>query len=63
MNREDVIKGEVAELNVKIEVQLVKDLETMAKNSGFTIDEIVNVAIKRYRSSHADYMGINLDYP
>lgn len=55
--------GELAELNVKIEAQLIKDLETMSRNSEVEIAELVAVAIKRFRSSHADYMGIKLDYP
>lgn len=55
--------GELGELKVKVEAQLLKDLETMSQNSEMTIDELVTVAIKRFRSSHADYMGIKLDYP
>ncbi len=56
-------QGELADLAVKIEAQLATDLKTMAENSELTIDEIVTVALKRFRSSHADYMGIDLDYP
>ena len=55
--------GELVELKVSIEAQLVKDLETMSQNSEMTVDELVTVAVKRFRSSHADYMGIKLDYP
>lgn len=55
--------GELKELKVQIEAQLLEDLDTMAKNSGLKVDELVAVAIKRFRSSHADYMGIDLDYP
>ena len=63
MKTQEHNKGELAELTVNIEAQLVKDLETMQENSGISIDELVVVAIKRFRSSHADYMGIKLDYP
>ncbi len=35
----------------------------MSENSEMSVDDIVAVAIKRFRSSHADYMGIKLDYP
>ncbi len=56
-------QGELKELNVEIETQLWSDLETMSKNSGIGMDELVTIAIKRFRSSHADYMGIDLDYP
>lgn len=55
--------GELAELNAKIEKKLIEDLETMSKNSGLSVDELVAVALKRFRTHHADYMGIDLDYP
>ncbi len=56
-------EGELKELTVSIEAQVVKDLETMSENSNISIEEIVVVALKRYRSSHADYLGMKLDYP
>lgn len=56
-------EGELAELKVNIEKQLTEDLQTMSENSGLSIDDLVAVAVKRFRSSHADYMGIDLDYP
>ncbi|MBC75769.1 MAG: hypothetical protein CME64_07120 [Halobacteriovoraceae bacterium] len=56
-------QGELKELTVNIEAQLSEDLEKMSKNSGLPIDELVTIAVKRFRSSHADYMGIDLDYP
>jgi uncharacterized protein (DUF736 family) len=56
-------EGELAELKVNVEVQLIKDLETMAANSDFDIAEIVAIAVKRFRSSHADYMGVKVDFP
>lgn len=55
--------GELEELSVKIEKQLVLDLQTMAENSDLSVDELVAVALKRFRSSHADYMGVKLDFP
>lgn len=56
-------EGQLKELKVEIEAQLIDDLETMTKNSGLTLEELVAIAIKRFRSSHADYMGLDLDYP
>jgi uncharacterized protein (DUF736 family) len=56
-------EGELAELKVNVEVQLIKDLVTMSANSDFDIDEIVAIAVKRFRSSHADYMGVKVDFP
>lgn len=55
-------EGELKELNVNIEAKLREDLAIMAKNSGLTEDEIVVIALKRFKSSHADYMGIKLDF-
>lgn len=56
-------EGPLSELIVNIEESLVKDLETMEKNSELSKDEIVAIALKRFRSSHADYMGVKLDFP
>lgn len=56
-------QGELEELTVEIESQLVQDLKKMAVNSGLSEAEIVAIAIKRFRSSHADYMGQKVDYP
>lgn len=56
-------QGETAELKVQIEKNLIEDLQTMSKNSDIPIEDLVAIAIKRFKSSHADYMGIKLDYP
>jgi hypothetical protein len=50
-------KGELKELKVQIEQELVQAVETMAKNSGMSEADIVAIALKRFRHSHADYMG------
>ena len=63
MKTQEHNQGKLEKLEVKIEEQLVQDLKVMSENSDLSIDDIVAVAIKRFRSSHADYMGINLDYP
>ena len=55
--------GELAKLEVEIEKKLIEDLQTMSKNSELSIDDLVAIAVKRFNSSHADYMGIDLDYP
>lgn len=55
--------GELSELKVKIEAQLCKDLKTMEKNSGMSQADLVAIAIKRFRSCHADYMGVKVDFP
>lgn len=63
MKTQEHNKTELAQLDVKIEAQLIKDLETMSTNSGLSKEDLVAIAIKRFRSSHADYMGFDLDYP
>lgn len=49
-------EGELKDLTVKIEKKVVEDLELMAKNSGIKVEDIVVIALKRFRSSHNDYM-------
>jgi fructose-1,6-bisphosphatase/sedoheptulose 1,7-bisphosphatase-like protein len=49
-------QGELKEIKVKIEKDVVEDFEKMAKNTNFTLDELVVIALKRFRSSHADYL-------
>lgn len=56
-------EGELKELTVNIEIKVVEDFEKMSENSGISMDELVVVALKRFRSSHADYMDYKLDYP
>lgn len=51
-------EGELKELKVNIEKEVVDVFQRMAKNTGITIDELVVVALKRFRSSHADYEGV-----
>jgi hypothetical protein len=63
MSQKNLDSKEKVSLNVQIDQQLMSDLHLMSKNSGKEVSEIVEVALKRFRSSHADYMGIKLDYP
>ena len=56
-------EGELSELKVNIEKQLVEDLKVMSENTGMPIEDLVAVALKRFRTHHADYMGVDLDYP
>ena len=49
-------QGELKEVSVKIESKVVEDLELMAKNTGMPVAEIVVIALKRFRSSHLDYL-------
>ena len=49
-------QGELKELKVNIEKDVVEALEVMSKNSGLAIADIVVIALKRFRSSHLDYL-------
>lgn len=50
-------QGDLKELTVNIEKDVVETFERMSKKSGISVDELVVVALKRFRSSHADYEG------
>jgi hypothetical protein len=50
-------QGELAELTVTIERDVIEAIERMSANSGITKDELVVIALKRFRASHADYEG------
>ncbi len=49
-------QGELKEVTVKIEQKVAEDLELMAKNTGMPMADIVVIALKRFRSSHLDYL-------
>ena len=50
-------EGELKELKVDIEKEIVESFEEMARNSGIPIQDLVVTALKRFRVSHGDYMG------
>lgn len=49
-------EGELKQVTVKIEIKVAEDLELMSKNTGMAVDDIVTIALKRFRSSHSDYL-------
>jgi fructose-1,6-bisphosphatase/sedoheptulose 1,7-bisphosphatase-like protein len=49
-------EGELKEVTVTIERKVVDDLELMARNTGMSPSDIVVIALKRFRSSHLDYL-------
>jgi hypothetical protein len=49
-------QGDLKEVTVKMEAKVVEDLELMAKNTGMPIADIMVIALKRFRSSHLDYL-------
>lgn len=48
-------QGELKELKVKIEKDVLESFERMTKASGITIDDLVVIALKRYRAAHSDW--------
>lgn len=50
-------QGELQELTVKIEKDIVESVKVMSQNSKLSVDEIVVIALKKFKSCHADYMG------
>lgn len=49
-------QGDLKELTVKIEQKVAEDLELMATNTGMSPSDIIVIALKRFRSSHLDYL-------
>ncbi len=50
-------QGELKEVKVKIEKDVAEAIERMAQNSNSSLDEIVVIALKRFRASHSDLEG------
>lgn len=48
-------QGELKELKVEIEKSVVEAIEKMAANTGYPLNELVVIALKRFRASHSDY--------
>ncbi len=51
-------QGELSEMTVKIEKEIHDVFVRMADNTGIPLDELVVVAMKRFRAHHADYEGV-----
>ena len=49
-------QAELKEITVKIEKDVVEDFELMVKNTNMPMADLVVIALKRFRSSHADYL-------
>lgn len=50
-------QGELKELTVSIEKEVVDSIHRMSDISGMSVDELVVIALKRFRASHCDYEG------
>jgi metal-responsive CopG/Arc/MetJ family transcriptional regulator len=51
-------QGELKEISIKIEKDVAEDFEKMVKNTNISMSELVVIAMKRFRSSHTDYLKI-----
>jgi len=49
-------QGPLKEMTVTIEEDVVNSFIEMAKNSGIPLEDLVVTALKRFRSSHSDYL-------
>lgn len=47
-------QGELKELKVMIEKDVVESVERMAENQKISVAELVVIALRRYRSGHSD---------
>ncbi|EPZ50577.1 hypothetical protein ACRXCV_00985 [Halobacteriovorax sp. GFR7] len=48
-------QGNLKELKVMIEENVVTSFELMSQNTGIELEELIVVALKRFRASHSDY--------
>lgn len=48
-------QGELIELKVMIEKDVVESFERMTKASGISLPDLVVIALKRYRAGHSDW--------
>lgn len=48
-------QGELKELKVMIEKDVVESFDRMSQTSGLPVADLVVIALKRYRSSHSDW--------
>ena len=48
-------EGELRELKVKIEKDVVDSFEKMSQETNMDMNELVVIAMKRFRASHSDY--------
>lgn len=54
-------QGELKELKVNIDKDVVEAFAKMEKNTKIPLADLVVIAMKRFRSSHSDYEGTDKD--
>ena len=60
MKTQEHNKGELKELVVSVEKDVVDAFERMAANTGYKLDDLVVIALKRFRASHSDFEGVKM---
>lgn len=55
-------QGSLSELKVNIEEEIVTAIKNMSANTGISVDDLVVIALKRYRSAHTDYEKLSPEY-
>ncbi|MCY4645081.1 MAG: hypothetical protein OXB88_10725 [Bacteriovoracales bacterium] len=53
-------QGDLAELKVLIEKEVLEVFKKMSKNTNIPLADLVVIALKRFRHHHADYEGLLL---
>ena len=55
MKTQDYNKGELKELKVVLDKETVESFERMAKHTKIPLEDLLVIAMKRFRISHGDY--------
>lgn len=48
-------KGELEELKIMIDKEIKETFERMAKHTNIPLEDLIVIAMKRFRSSHGDF--------
>lgn len=51
-------QGELRELSINIDKEILDVFEQMSKNTGIPLEDLIVIAMKRFRAHHADYEGV-----
>ncbi len=55
MKNQSYNKGELKELKVMIDKEIVESFERMEEHTKISIEDLIVIAMKRFRSSHGDF--------
>lgn len=57
MKTQEHNQSELKDLKVTVEKDVVEAFERMAENTSYSLDDLVVIALKRFRASHSDFEG------